>query len=442
MPRRKDSSTWKVLPTRTPTSAAPTPSTVVPKDTNLEAALADLSELDLLNTVTAEEEGENDGALTTSALKRASLNQQKLYRVGRLIGQKGTPNQVMRDAQISRQINQAATSAIKRIRPSSNLWSGDASKKFTRLLLSQLDRRCVGPEDDDDDVGGGRPAAIMDDIYCNTFVDEYLGDCMAGCVGYLSPLLATAQGDGGKPPAPLRATRTPTQRGSIKFPTPVPLRGAPSLIQSRFLSGPPRLQPGSFAPLTGTLGRTLNATQAPALDSTAGDADDLYQRIEAANRLNGKLPICMLRILIDQKSFQKSVRNFFVFSHLLHDRLVEMTIDPSGLPLCAPIKSSFGKRASSPGMFDDEDDDLDGGGPDGGPDGEGQAPTGKTIMLSLNEGEWRRLVQLMQKTTRGGGGPSGPIQGSGPSGSIQGGGPSGPIQGGGPSGSIQKSQEV
>jgi hypothetical protein len=121
------------------------------------------------------------------------------------------------------------------------------------------------------------------------------------------------------------------------------------------------------------------------LEVTNQDADRLYARIENEYLRQGRESICLMRMLIDTMSFQKSVANFFVFSHLLQDGRVSMNIGPTGLPVCLPMRA-FGKRVT-PEMFDGEkngEDDMD-----------RDRCAGQTVMLQLNVRDWRELVRLL-----------------------------------------------
>ena len=144
------------------------------------------------------------------------------------------------------------------------------------------------------------------------------------------------------------------------------------------------------------------------MDITNEEADQLYDRIERQYQLDQRQPISLLRLLINQQSFQKSVANFFYFSQLLQDKRVQTTIAPTGLPVCVPLAAS-GRRSKTPDMFGGKanesflsnDDALPGDDDAEHP----QAFTGShTVMLQLREQDWKELVELFslpEKKSRG-----------------------------------------
>jgi anti-sigma28 factor (negative regulator of flagellin synthesis) len=210
----------------------------------------------------------------------------------------------------------------------------------------------------------------MDDVetaitFFRTLVEDFLGECPAGLV----PDLSTVYGAISTVAAKTKRAKSPE-----------------ASQEARKAKDKDRELPQVV--------RKLQAAEMDAnIDPTMQRVGELNAGIQEMFLAHDRKPICLMRLLIDRRSFQKTVQNFFCFSFLLKDDAVRVYLDEAQLPVCTPVRLLHETGADEPigeGQNGEEmqieevpDPTLN----------RAEENKFQTIMMNLTETSWKDLVQ-------------------------------------------------
>ncbi|XP_055328779.1 EP300-interacting inhibitor of differentiation 3-like [Paramacrobiotus metropolitanus] len=289
-------------------------------------------------------------------LRSSLATQKKSYRLGQLVGKKGTPSQIVLDARLTSRLNTLTMKPISEIRPTPSIWNAKVFSKRLREILLIRSRSA----DEEDDEPADDEKLQLDLKRMKLFVDDFASQIAPG----LAPNLTVVYGAYSTAPPKPKPTKTTqaTQKEKDKEPK----------------------EPAQVV-------KKLKTTEMSAsLDPTMERVNKLYEYIQNIYSQN-RTQMDVMSILVDRESFPKTVENFFCFSFLLKDNKVRMFLDDHSLPVCTPVETS------KPGADDDESMEVV---PD--PVGDKAADDKfQIIMMDLTESSWKKLVTLIPAPVEG-----------------------------------------
>lgn len=219
--------------------------------------------------------------------------------------------------------------------------------------------RCFDPEEFEDKI----EILTMDELQCRTFVDEFANETIPGLV----PNLTVVHG-----------------ALDVVIPKPKPKPSQPT----QKIKPAEREKPQML--------KKLQAAEMDAsVDPTMQRVGELYEFIQTTYGRMRK-PFCVMSLLVDPYSFQKTVERFFCFSFLLKDAKVRMFLDEHHLPVCTPVE--IPKAGSTERSVNADGEDMEEEMekvPDPTRDRTAEDKF-QIVMMNLTEDSWKELVKAFK----------------------------------------------